>query len=114
MKMVICFDTDDDKGMENTIKMVDHLATQYKNQRVGTHSEVFFGKIEFIKMIRAFATKIATTQAQGLEADKSLSESTHTRERESWEGLRFAKEFTDKVFDQKRNGKRLGDLHNLS
>ena len=29
MKMVIVFDTEDAPGMENTIKMVEHLAVQY-------------------------------------------------------------------------------------
>ena len=104
MKMVVCFDTEDDKGMNNAIKMIDHLAKEYKGRRVRNHDEVHFGKIEFIKMVRLFATEVA--KEQGLESP-GLLEGRH-REKETWEGLRFAKLFADKIFDEKRMGRKIG------
>ena len=104
MKMVICFDTEDNKGMENAIKMVDHLAMEYKNRRIRNQGDAYFGKIEFIKMLRIFAGEIA--KAQGLE-NPNLLETRH-REKEDWEVLRFSKQFADKIFDEKRMGRKIG------
>jgi hypothetical protein len=85
--------------------MVDHLATEYKGRRIATHSEVNFGKIEFIKMMRKFASEIAEQQ----ELEKGTTETIRelAREREPWEGLRFAKNFADRIWEQKRMGKRI-------
>ena len=105
MKMVICFDTEDNKGMENAIKMVDHLAKEYRNRRIQNHSEVNFGKIEFIKMMRKFASEIA--EEQELERGTTATIRESSREREPWEGLRFAKNFADRIWEQKRMGKRI-------
>tara|TARA_B100000131_G_scaffold290254_1_gene302864 strand:+ start:1792 stop:2142 length:351 start_codon:yes stop_codon:yes gene_type:complete len=110
MKMVICFDTEDPKGMQNTIKMIDHLAMEYANRRVALQNEQMFNKIEVIKMLRAFAGEIA--EAQGLN-DRLLREVTDDetpsqyRTKEDWEGLRFAKQFADRMFEIKRAGKRI-------
>ena len=98
MKMVICFDTEDEKGMENSIKMMDHIAKEYMNRNVASSNEVRFGKIEFIKVLRIFAGNIA--KEQGLIKE----------EKEDWEGLRFAKEFADKVYKVKEGGKRVGQV----
>ena len=105
MKMVICFDTEDPKGMENTIKMVDHLAKEYANRRIAGYSEASFGKIEFIKVVRAFASRIA--EAQGLTAGLLEEGQRGYREKEDWEGLRFAKQFADRVFEAKNSGRRI-------
>ena len=106
MKMVICFDTEDEKGMENSIKMMDHLAKEYMNRRIVAHSEASFGKIEFVKMLRIFATKIA--EEMGLDDPALLKEGQSYRTKETWEGLRFAKEFSDKVYAAKSGNRRLG------
>ena len=106
MKMVICFDTEDEKGMENSIAMMDHLAKQYMNRSIVSTSEVRFGKIEFIKMMRVYAATIA--DELGLTDPSLLQEGQSTREKEDWEGLRFNKEFADKVFAAKRGNRRLG------
>lgn len=106
MKMVICFDTEDPKGMENTIKTIDHLALEYTNRRVSGYDKISFGKIEFIKAVRQFAAEVA--QAQGLN-DSLLCENNEGkdayRQKEDWEGLRFAKVFADRMFEVKRRGK---------
>ena len=105
MKMVICFDTEDEKGMENSIKMMDHLAKEYMNRRAVSNSEVAFGKIEFIKVLRMFASDIAEQLNE--EGEEALNEGATTRQREEWEGLRFAKQFADKVYEAKSGGKRI-------
>jgi hypothetical protein len=89
MKTVLVFDTEDDKGMRATIKIVEHLAEQYLPSRRSARHDVSFGKIEFIKTLRAFMK-----DAEELE-DPSDGTS-----------LRFAKGFADKVW--KRKNKDLG------
>ncbi len=90
MKTVLVFDTEDDKGMRATIKIVEHLAEQYLPSTNSNHRhDVSFGKIEFIKTLRTFMK-----DAEELE-DPSDGTS-----------LRFAKGFADKVW--KRKNKDLG------
>ncbi len=82
MKMHIVFDTEDREGMAATIKIIDHLAETY----MGRHSSRYdrtFGKISFIKMLRAFA--------QQIQKDFDLEKGT-------FEKLAYAKTFADKVF----------------
>ncbi len=83
MKTHIVFDTEDREGMAATIKIIDHLAEQY----MGRHSKRYdrtFGKISFIKTLRAFAKQIQ----KDFEFDKG-----------GFEKLSYAKEFADKVFN---------------
>ena len=90
MKTVLVFDTEDDKGMRATIKIVEHLAKEYlPGARSNHRHDVAFGKIEFIKTLRTFMK-----EAEELE-DPSNGTS-----------LRFAKGFADKVW--KRKNKDLG------
>lgn len=107
MKMVICFDTEDEKGMQNSIKMMDHLAKEYMGRRVMTTSTVNFGKIEFIKVLRVFAANIAAEG--GLTNEEVENNPNNIRQKEDWEGLRFSKLFADKVFSAKSGGLRIGD-----
>ena len=85
MKMVIVFDTEDRDGMENTIKMVEHLAVQYMGQNLHRANKRAFGKIEFIKCLRNFANA--------------------AREEEEGDGsgfsLRFAKRFAEEIWRDK-------------
>ena len=90
MKMVIVFDTEDRDGMANTIKMVDHLAHEYMGRKVETAHKRTFGKIEFIKMLRTFAKKVKAEEASGGDGG----------------GLRFAKVFSEEVWDAKMKGNR--------
>ena len=50
MKTVIVFDTDDEQGMRNAFKIVDHLASQYIQQRLRamTPTEIRFGRIGWL------------------------------------------------------------------
>ena len=90
MKMVIVFDTEDKAGMENTIKMVDHLAAEYIGRGLKTHHKRDFGKIEFIKALRIFARKVIAEEA--IDGDGG--------------SLRFAKEFSEEVWNVKLDGSR--------
>jgi|TARA_Y100000034_G_C6542527_1_gene234083 Flp pilus assembly CpaE family ATPase len=83
MKMHIVFDTEDRDGMAATIRIIDHLAEQY----MGRHSSRYdrsFGKIAFIKTLRAFAKQI---------------QKEFDLEKGNFEKLTYAKEFADKVFN---------------
>jgi hypothetical protein len=90
MKMVIVFDTDDNAGMENTIKMVNHLAAEYMNRGLEGRNQRNFGKIEFIKALRTFARKVIAEEA--IDGDGG--------------SLRFAKRFSEEVWNVKLGGER--------
>ena len=93
MKMVIVFDTDDHDGMKNTVKIVDQLAADYLNKNVDAKYKRTFSKIEFIKMLRSFAQDVKV----------AILDDSHG---EDGTGLRFAKVFSEKVWDAKDNGGR--------
>lgn len=93
MKMVIVFDTEDDQGMRNTLKIVDQLARDYLSRGADDKFNRNFGKIEFIKVLRTFAQMVkAEVEAEDPERDG--------------QGLRFAKAFYEKVWDAKKYGER--------
>ena len=83
MKTHIVFDTEDREGMAATIKIIDHLAEKYMGRRSARYDKTF-GKIAFIKTLRAFAKQI--------QEDFDV-------ERGTFEKLAYAKQFADKVFN---------------
>ena len=85
MKMVIVFDTEDRNGMENTIKMVEHLAAVYMGQSLHRANKRAFGKIEFIKVLRNFANAAVKEES----ADGTGY------------SLRFAKRFAEEIWRDK-------------
>ena len=93
MKMVIVFDTDDRQGMTNTVHIVDRLAAEYLSKTLDESYKRSFGKIEFIKMLRSFAAEVSLATSD----DDTDEDGT---------GLRFAKVFSEKVWDAKENGGR--------
>ena len=108
MKMVICFDTEDEAGMRNAIKMVDHMAKEYLNQSIVSASNKTFGKIEFIKILRLFAERIAKEEG-GSEVHPD-----GTRVRKDYEGLKYCKVFTDHLWQYKTLGKSDGSKWRFS
>ena len=57
MKTVIVFDTEDEEGMKNTVKVISHLASEYiKDKTFFPTYQIPFGKIELIKHFRNYAT----------------------------------------------------------
>ena len=93
MKMVIVFDTNDQQGMMNTVKIVDQLAVDYLGKNVDARYKRTFSKIEFIKMLRSFAQDVK----RAVQDDDTGEDGT---------GLRFAKVFSEKVWDRKEGGER--------
>ena len=93
MKMVIVFDTNDQEGMMNTVKIVDQLAVDYLGKNVDARYKRTFSKIEFIKMVREFAKEVKVA----IQDEDSDEDGT---------GLRFAKVFSEKVWDRKARGER--------
>ncbi len=93
MKMVIVFDTEDTQGMRNTLKIVDALAREYLGRGMDDSYKRNFGKIEVIKMLRTFATKVKAE----VEKEDPATDGT---------GLRFAKQFSEDVWDRKERGER--------
>ncbi len=85
MKMVIVFDTEDRDGMENTIKMVEHLAAVYMGQSLHRANKRAFGKIEFIKCLRNFAN--AAVKEEEVDGNGY--------------SLRFAKRFAEEIWRDK-------------
>ena len=85
MKMVIVFDTEDREGMENTVKMVEHLSAVYMGQSLHRANKRAFGKIEFIKCLRNFVNA-----ARKEEAADGTGYS-----------LRFAKRFAEEIWRDK-------------
>jgi len=83
MKTHIVFDTEDREGMAATVKIIDHLAEKYMGRRTARYDRSF-GKIAFIKTLRAFAKQI--------QKDFNV-------EKGNFEKLAYAKEFADKVFN---------------
>ena len=93
MKMVIVFDTNDQQGMMNTVKIVDQLAIDYLGKSIDARYKRTFSKIEFIKMVREFAKEVKVA----IQDEDSDEDGT---------GLRFAKVFSEKVWDAKDSGGR--------
>jgi len=89
MKTVICFDTDDQRGMNDARKIMEHLVKEYLDNRSPHAGQtVKFGKINFIKMLRKFAKE----------------NQNHLQEINDFDpgSLRNAKQFADRIFDEQR------------
>jgi hypothetical protein len=84
MKTVICFDTDDLRGMNDARKIMEYLCKEYLERPPSyARSDVKFGKIDFIKMLRRYGRLV--------EEGKCSS------------GLRDAKLFADEEFETQKN-----------
>tara|TARA_Y100000310_G_C20500784_1_gene723871 strand:+ start:645 stop:899 length:255 start_codon:yes stop_codon:yes gene_type:complete len=75
MKTVIVFDTDDPEGMKNTVKVINHLATEYlKDEAYLASYQIPFGKIELIKQFRNYGMLAKEGDFGGLRHAKSFVE----------------------------------------
>ncbi len=83
MKITIVIDTDDERGIRDSFKIVNHF---YKRIETSPYPgrEVRFGKIAFIKMLRAFAKAAKTAEQEG---EDSCS-------------LRFNKKYAERLFNE--------------
>lgn len=86
MKMTLVVDSEDIKGLEAAHKMVTTMCRQY-DVRVPTNlSEKRFGKIAFIKAMRAYMKQ----QMDSVEAEEIKFKDMR--------GLRGAKQFADQIW----------------
>ena len=90
MKTVIVFDTEDLKGVEATYKIVDHLSKEYLGKRMEYSRTVRYQKIQFIKMIREFASS-NVAQAEKAKSEDAAFDPV---------SLQNAKLFADMIFDR--------------
>ena len=88
MKTVVVFDTEDQKGMEATYKIVDHLSKIYLEKRLSQHNAVSYRKIAFIKMLREYGKLIEEGKCSA--------------------GLKDTKRFADEVFERQEQHGKLG------
>ena len=96
MKTVIVLDTEDLKGLKAAIRIAKHLEREYVEDMPDGYStkystnDLSFSKIPFIKMLRAFAYQIREDIKNG---DMEL---------ENISGLRYTKQFSDKVWNREK------------
>ena len=58
MKTVICFDTEDEQGMQDTYKIMSHLCEKHIQKTLPKQDRLVIGKIKFIKVIKAYARMV--------------------------------------------------------
>ena len=88
MKTVVVFDTEDERGMVATCKIVDHLAQEYLGRHLAGSRTVTFKKIAFIKMMRAFAKEVEEGRcSSGLKDTKHYADAIFDRNRFVAEGV---------------------------
>ena len=58
MKTVICFDTEDEQGMEDAYKIMSHLCEKHIQKKLPKQQQLVIGKIRFIKVIREYARMV--------------------------------------------------------
>jgi len=96
MKTVIVLDTEDLKGLKAAIRIAKHLEREYVEDLPDGYStqysssDLTFSKIPFIKVLRAFARQIKEDVKSG---DVEL---------ENINGLRYTKQFSDKVWKREK------------
>ena len=89
MKMTIVIDSDDMNGIEDAHKMISIMHTK-SVQAASPYNSRSFGKIEFIKGLRRFASSAIDQYENDEEFDlKDMS------------SLRFTKQFTDSIWKEK-------------
>jgi len=88
MKMTIVIDSDDINGIEDAYKMVRIMHTKYVGS-LGAHKKSF-GKIEYIKALRKFASRAI----ENYKADEEF-------DLQDIASLRFTKTFADEIWREK-------------
>ncbi len=88
MKITLVLDTEDEEGIVDTLKIVNHFYEKSISAAFHKSSvrQVSYGKIPFIKMLREFARYAVDAHKEG----------------EDPAGLRFAKEYADSEFNKQR------------
>ena len=87
MKMTLVVDSEDIQGLEAAHKMISTMCRQYDIRQPTNLSEKRFGKIAFIKAMRAYMRQ----QMNAVEAEEI--------EFKNMSGLRGAKQFADAIYN---------------
>ena len=89
MKMTIVLDTDDLDGLKDANKIASMLLSKHAAKDIFYSRQASFGKIQLIKLVRAFA----------LDAIEYIQEDPDA-ELDDIRGLRFVKKFVDARWNQ--------------
>ena len=89
MKMTIVLDTDDLDGLKDANKIASMLLNKHGAKDIFYSRQASFGKIQLIKLLRAFATDAIAHMGEDPEA-----------ELDDIKGLRFTKKFVDARWNQ--------------
>ena len=89
MKMTIVLDTDDLDGLKDANKIASMLLSKHAAKDIFYSRQASFGKIQLIKLVRAFA----------IEAIEYIQEDPDA-ELDDIRGLRFVKKFVDARWNQ--------------
>ena len=74
MKTVICFDTEDEQGMQDAYKIMSHLCEKYIKRRLPKQQRLVIGKVKFLKVIKEYARMVEEGEANsGLSACKDYT-----------------------------------------
>ena len=74
MKTVICFDTEDEQGMQDAFKIMSHLCEKYIKRRLPKQQRLVIGKVKFLKVIKEYARMVEEGEANsGLSACKDYT-----------------------------------------
>lgn len=105
MKVVICFDTEDSVGMDNCIKIVDHLAKSYYKQRITELEETLLSKRELGQILQTFYRRHRYHDYDQTSTQKGLFDSDIE---EGWSvhaNFKLTRDFVDEVWNRKQAGK---------
>lgn len=92
MKTVIVFDTDDDRGMRDTYKIMSHLVDQYLMKQIPSRHKLQFGKIEFVKALRAYGDCLRYADKNDKNRDPYSN------------SIKSAKHFADGIWNERAEG----------
>jgi len=87
MKVTLVINTEDEEGIVDTLKIVNHFYRKYGNGGRGSGYAVKYGKIDMIKMLRQYSRHCLDAYKEGDDPNS----------------LRFAKTFAENQFDKQRN-----------
>ena len=74
MKTVICFDTEDEQGMQDAYKIMSHLCEKYIERKLPKQQRLVIGKVKFLKVIKEYARMVEEGEANsGLSACKDYT-----------------------------------------
>ena len=83
MKLTIVIDTEDERGIRDSYKIISHFFKKFDTSG-GYGRQVKYSKIPFIKMLRSFAASARDAEIEGIE-------STSLKFTKTWADTIFAK-----------------------